>query len=55
MPVLADAMQRAGVHNSMLLDINPTHAHFTAMRVEDGELVVVGAEYCLATGLVEFF
>ncbi len=39
MPVLADAMQRAGVHNGMLLDINPTHAHFTAMRVVEGELV----------------
>jgi Phosphodiester glycosidase len=38
MPVLADAMDRAGVHNSMLLDINPTHAHFTAMRVMDGQL-----------------
>jgi hypothetical protein len=23
----------------MLLDINPTHAHFTAMRAVDGELV----------------
>ena len=39
MPVLADAMDTAGVHNGMLLDINPTHAHFTAMRVEGGELV----------------
>jgi hypothetical protein len=38
MPVLADAMDRAGVHNGMLLDINPTHAHFTAMRVVDGQL-----------------
>jgi hypothetical protein len=38
MPVLAEAMARAGVHNSMLLDINPTHAHFTAMRVVDGQL-----------------
>jgi hypothetical protein len=39
MPVLADAMLAVGVHNGMLLDINPTHAHFTAMRVVDGELV----------------
>jgi len=39
MPVLADAMLTAGVHNGMLLDINPTHAHFTAMRDIDGELV----------------
>ncbi len=39
MPALAEAMARAGVHNGMLLDINPTHAHFTAMRVVDGELV----------------
>lgn len=38
MPVLAQAMARAGVYNSMLLDINPTHAHFTAMRVVDGQL-----------------
>jgi hypothetical protein len=39
MPVLADAMVAAGAHNGMLLDINPTHAHFTAMRVQDGGLV----------------
>jgi hypothetical protein len=39
MPVLANSMVAAGVHNGMLLDINPTHAHFTAMRVEDGKLV----------------
>ncbi|HBX70708.1 MAG TPA: hypothetical protein DEH25_15335 [Chloroflexi bacterium] len=38
MPVLADAMVAAGAHNGMLLDINPTHAHFTAMRVVDGKL-----------------
>jgi hypothetical protein len=31
-------MTRTGVHNGMLLDINPTHAHFTAMRVVDGQL-----------------
>jgi hypothetical protein len=37
MPVLAKAMAAAGVHNGMLLDINPTHAHFTAMRLENGE------------------
>ena len=39
MPALADAMARSGAYNGMLLDINPTHAHFTAMRVEDGVLV----------------
>ena len=39
MPVLADAMARAGVHNGLLMDINPTHAHFTAMRDVNGELV----------------
>ncbi len=38
MPVLADAMVAAGAHNGLLMDINPTHAHFTAMRVEEGEL-----------------
>lgn len=38
MPVLADAMVAVGVHNGLLLDINPTHAHFTAMRVQEGEL-----------------
>jgi hypothetical protein len=38
-PVLADAMQAVGVHNGMLLDINPTHAHFTAMRSVDGNIV----------------
>jgi len=39
MPILADAMVAAGAHNGMLLDINPTHAHFTAMRVENDALV----------------
>jgi hypothetical protein len=39
MPVLADAMVAAGAHNGMLLDINPTHAHFTAMRAENDALV----------------
>jgi len=39
MPPLAEAMAAAGVHNGMLLDINPTHAHFTAVRAEDGKLV----------------
>jgi hypothetical protein len=39
MPVLADAMLATGVYNGLLLDINPSHAHFTAMRVEDGEFV----------------
>jgi hypothetical protein len=39
MPVLADAMVAAGAHNGLLMDINPTHAHFTAMRDQDGELV----------------
>jgi len=39
MPVLADAMVAVGVHNGMLLDINPTHAHFSAMRVENDELI----------------
>jgi hypothetical protein len=39
MPVLADAMARAGAYNGLLMDINPTHAHFTAMRESDGKLV----------------
>lgn len=39
MPVLAEAMARSGVHNGLLLDINPSHAHFTAMRDVDGNLV----------------
>jgi len=39
MPVLADAMARAGVYNGLLMDINPTHAHFTAMLDVDGKLV----------------
>jgi hypothetical protein len=38
MPVLADAMVTSGAHNGLLMDINPTHAHFTAVRVEDGVL-----------------
>lgn len=38
MPVLADAMLAAGAHNSMLLDINPTHAHFAAIKVADDKL-----------------
>jgi hypothetical protein len=39
MPVLADGMVAVGVHNGMLLDINPTHAHFAAMVVKEGELI----------------
>ncbi|MFN2234242.1 MAG: hypothetical protein ACK2U1_08430 [Anaerolineales bacterium] len=38
MPVLADAMVASGAYNGILMDINPTHAHFTAIRYEDGEL-----------------
>jgi hypothetical protein len=38
MPPLAEAMAAAGAYNGMLLDINPTHAHFTAIRVADGKL-----------------
>jgi hypothetical protein len=38
MPVLADAMVASGAHNGILMDINPTHAHFTAIRDEGGEL-----------------
>ena len=39
MPALTDGMAAAGVHNGMLLDINPTHAHFTAMRISGENLV----------------
>lgn len=39
MPVLADAMLTAGAYQGMLLDINHFWVHFTAMRVQDGELV----------------
>ncbi len=39
MPVLAEAMAAAGVHNGMLLDINPTHAHFTRFYEQDGRLI----------------
>lgn len=39
MPVLADAMKNTGVHQGMLLDINHFWVHFTAIRVQDGELV----------------
>jgi hypothetical protein len=39
MPVLADAMLTAGVHQGMLLDINHFWVHFTAIRSEEGELV----------------
>ncbi len=38
MPPLAEAMAAAGAYNGMLLDINPIHAHFTAIRVVDGEM-----------------
>jgi hypothetical protein len=39
MPVLADAMVASGAYNGILMDINPTHAHFTAIRTdENGEL-----------------
>jgi hypothetical protein len=38
MPVLADAMVASGAHNGILMDINPTHAHFTAIKVDEGEL-----------------
>jgi hypothetical protein len=39
MPVLADAMLSAGVHQGMLLDINNFWVHFTAVRSEEGTLV----------------
>jgi hypothetical protein len=39
MPVLADAMLTAGVHDSMLLDINHFWVHFTAIHLVDGQLV----------------
>jgi hypothetical protein len=39
MPVLADAMLNAGAHQGMLLDINHFWVHFTAIHVQDGELV----------------
>jgi len=39
MPSLAAAMERSGAYNSMLLDINPTHAHFAAIGSnQDGRL-----------------
>jgi hypothetical protein len=41
MPVLADAMQSAGVADGMLLDINHFWVHFTAIESQDGELVAV--------------
>jgi hypothetical protein len=39
MPVLADTMLVAGVHNGMLLDINHFWVHFTAIQAQDGQLV----------------
>jgi hypothetical protein len=39
MPVLADAMRTAGVHQGMLLDINNFWVHFTAIHPEEGKLV----------------
>ncbi len=39
MPALAEAMAAVGAYNAMLLDINPSHAYFCAMRVENGALV----------------
>ena len=39
MPVLADAMLGAGVHQGMLLDINHFWVHFTAIHSEEGNLV----------------
>ena len=39
MPVLADAMLAAGVHQGMLLDINNFWVHFTAIHSEEGKLV----------------
>ncbi|MCJ7701464.1 MAG: hypothetical protein MUO62_07775 [Anaerolineales bacterium] len=39
MPVLADAMLGAGVHQGMLLDINHFWVHFTAIQSEEGNLV----------------
>lgn len=38
MPTLASAMAVAGVADGMLLDINPTHAHFTAIRQQGEQL-----------------
>jgi hypothetical protein len=39
MPVLAETMLAASVHNGMLLDINHFWVHFTAIRTVKGELV----------------
>jgi len=38
MPTLADAMKQSGVYNGMLLDINPTHAHFTIFALKNSKL-----------------
>lgn len=38
MPVLADAMLAVDAYNGMLLDINPTHAHFAAIQVAEEKL-----------------
>lgn len=39
MPALAQSMISAGVHDGMLLDINPFWVHFTAFRLVDSGLV----------------
>jgi len=39
MQSLAAAMQAAGVHNGMLLDINPTWVHFAAIEQAGDELL----------------
>jgi carbonic anhydrase len=50
---LVDIAARENVRNAVG-DISGGSAAIGQL-VEDGELVVVGAEYCLATGVVEFF
>jgi hypothetical protein len=48
MPVLAVAMQAAGVRNGILLDINATWVHFAAVRYDEGRPV---AEPLFAEGM----
>lgn len=48
MPALAEAMQTAGAYNSLLLDINESWVHFTAVRARGDTL---GAEPLLPEGM----
>lgn len=51
MPTLAEAMMAAGAHNGILLDINASWVHFTAIRPSDSDETVMTAEPLFEEGM----